>query len=45
MVNDPKIKKWFPGKDQIQGKVRKMWYKDETDCVVVKKQTNKKKET
>lgn len=41
MANGFKIKKWFLGKDQIQGKVRK---KDKADCMVVKKKTVKTSE-
>lgn len=34
MVNDAKIKKWFLGKDQIQGTVvKKRWSTDETEAV------------
>lgn len=33
MANNAKIKKWFLGKDQIQGMVKKRWSTDETEAV------------
>lgn len=33
MANDTKIKKWFLGKDQIQGMVKKTWSLDKTEGV------------
>lgn len=36
MTNGAKIKKWFPGKKQIQNLLGKTWYKRKAEGVAIK---------